>query len=83
MLYRPYSRGVGLVVRNCTFSAMRGTGAVVQCSNALVEGCTFENVKRGMELTARIDWQEGPPPYNTVVRNCRFNDVGVERATWP
>lgn len=75
ILYRPYTRGVGLVVSGCRFSSVRGTGVVAQCPDAIVENCWFEHINAGVELTARIDWQEGPAPYNAVVRNCRFRDV--------
>ncbi len=74
-LYRPYAWGVSFVLSDCTFKSLRGTGAVVQCANALIENCRFESINTGVSLTGLLSWNEGPAPYNVVVRNCSFAEL--------
>lgn len=79
-LYRPYMFGVGHVVCRCRFSSLRGSGSVLICPNALLEDVTYEHMVRGIALTMLGGTLEGPPPYNVVLRNCRFRhcNVGIE-----
>lgn len=76
-IYRPYAWGVSFVLSDCSFRSLRGTGAVVQCADALIENCRFERINSGVSITGLLEWNEGPAPYNVVVRNCTFGDVGV------
>ena len=79
-MYRPYMFGVGHVVYNCRFSSLRGSGAVLACPNALIEGTTYEYMNRGISLSVLGGFVEGPSPYNVWVKNCKFRHctLGIE-----
>lgn len=76
-LYRPYAWGVSFVLSDCTFRSLRGTGAVIQCADALIENCRFEYSNSGLSITGLLEWNEGPAPYNVIVRNCDFKNTHV------
>ena len=76
-MYRPYAFGVGFIVTGCRISDLRGTGCVTGCSNALIENNVFENMNRGVGLSCLSSCTEGPPPYNVLVRDNTFRNVGT------
>lgn len=82
-LYFPRQYGIGTVVSGCTFRNGRLSGLVLQSPCLLVEDCTFEHIRdTGVRLGALGDYKEGPPPYNALIRNCRFSDCLVGVSSW-
>lgn len=73
--YIPYTWGVGFVCTDNVFRNIRGVAIQIQCPNALVEGNLVENVYRGVEFSGLLHYQEGPPPYNVILRNNVFRSV--------
>lgn len=81
-MYSPARVGVGTVVSGCTFRNGRLAGNVVQTPTALFEDNVYENVCEGVRLGALGDCKEGPPPYNVLVRGCRFSRMETGLAAW-
>jgi len=73
--YIPYNMGVGYICSGNRFANIRGVGVQVQTPNSLVESNTIVNVYRGIELSGLLHYQEGPPPYNVVIRGNRIKNV--------
>lgn len=67
--YFPASRGTGFVCTGNRFSNLRGVAIQVQCANAYVAGNTVDSVYRGIEISNLLHYQEGPAPYNLVIRD--------------
>ena len=76
-MYRPYAFGVGMIVSGCTISNLRGTGCVVGTSGVLIENNVFENMNRGIGLSCLSNCTEGPTPFNVLIRNNLFRNVGT------
>ena len=74
LVFAPWSDGIGYVVRNNVFANNRNTAMVVQCPNSLLEGNRAEGMQTGMMICQLLNWNEGPAPYNVVVRNNVFSD---------
>ena len=74
LVFAPWSSGIGYVVKNNVFANNRNTAMVVQCPNALLEGNRAEGMQNGMMICQLLNWNEGPAPYNVVVRNNVFAD---------
>lgn len=81
-LYDPARAGIGTIVSGCTFRNGRLAGNVVQTSTALYESNVYFNVAEGLRIGALGDCQEGPPPYNVLVRGCRFERTTVGLTAW-
>ena len=81
-LYNPDRAGIGTVVSGCTFRNGRLAGNVVQTSTALYENNVYVNVAEGLRIGALGDYAEGPPPYNVLVRGCRFERTTVGLTAW-
>lgn len=65
--------GMGAVVVNNRYVGNRNLGINIQAPNALVEGCTFEDISSAaLCFGAMIIWLELPGPHNLTVRNCTF-----------
>ena len=73
--YIPYNRGVGYICCGNRFTNIRGVGIQVQTPNSLIESNVVVNVYRGIELSGLLHYQEGPPPYNVVIRGNRITNV--------
>ena len=77
LMIAPRFRGIGTIVSGCSWKDGRWTGVVLQTPNALVENCTFDNLwQEAVRMCFFGDWNEGLPPYNVLVRNCRVSDCG-------
>lgn len=76
-IYVPGLGGVGSVVTDCRLSSMRNVALPIQVPNELVESNVIENVSMGVNLTALVQWMEGPPPYHTVVRGNVIRGCGL------
>ncbi len=74
ILFTPCSLGVGYVVRNNVFRNNRNTAMVVQCPNAIIEGNRAEGMQNGIVVGALLQWNEGPAPYNVILRNNVLKD---------
>ncbi|MBE6383555.1 MAG: hypothetical protein E7049_11175 [Lentisphaerae bacterium] len=74
ILFAPCSLGVGYVARNNVFRNNRNTAMVVQCPNAIIEGNRAEGMQNGIVVGALLQWNEGPAPYNVVLRNNVLKD---------
>jgi len=63
-----------VLVRNCTFSPVRGRGFTIQAPNVTVENCKFINSSScGIHIsTALSPWFEGGPAKNIMIRNNKF-----------
>lgn len=63
-----------VLVRNCTFSPIRGRGLTIQVPNVTVENCKFINSSSsGIHIsTALSPWFEGGPAKNIMIRNNKF-----------
>jgi hypothetical protein len=72
LVFAPWAAGVGYVVRNNVFRNNRNTAMVVQCPNSLLENNLAEGMQNGLVIGELLNWNEGPAPYNIVVRNNRF-----------
>ena len=77
LLFAPLAYGTGFTMRDCRIRDMRGRGTVVQCPNAIIEDCVFENILQGIELAGYTHHLEGIPPHNVVlrrntIRNCAW-----------
>ncbi len=81
-LYFPRQHGIGTIVSGCTIRNGRLAGLVLQSPCLLVEDCTFEHIREGVRLGALGDYKEGPPPYNALIRNCRFSDCNTGVTSW-
>ena len=75
ILYAPLAFGTGFTMRDCRIHDMRGRGTVVQCPNAIIEDCVFENILGGMEIAGYTHHLEGIPPHNVAVRRNVFRDI--------
>lgn len=75
VIYATQAFGVSFVCTSNRFASLRGIGVNAQCSNALIEGNVIENVNVAIQLSALMQWFEGPPPYNVVIRGNRIRDV--------
>jgi hypothetical protein len=73
--YVPYSMGVSYICSGNRFTNIRGVAIQIQTPNSLVESNTIVNVYRGIELSGLLHYQEGPPPYNVVIRGNRIKNV--------
>jgi len=73
--YVPYNQGVGYICSGNRFANIRGVAVQVQTPNSLVESNEIVNVYRGIELSGLLHYQEGPPPYNVVIRGNRITNV--------
>lgn len=73
--YVPYTWGIGFVCTDNVFRNIRGVAIQIQCPNAYVEGNLVENVYRGVEFSGLLHYQEGPPPYNVILRGNVFRNV--------
>ena len=77
VMIAPRFRGIGTIVSGCSWKDGRWTGVVIQTPNVLVENCTFDNLwQEAVRMCFYGDWNEGIPPYNVMVRNCRVSDCG-------
>lgn len=75
-VYFPNECGTGSVVSNCSFRNIRGSGVVIQGANMIVENNTLDSINwQGIRLGALLKYQEGPPPYNCVIRNNKLSNV--------
>ena len=74
LLFAPLAYGTGFTMRDCRIHDMRGRGAVVQCSNTVIEKCIFENILQGVELAGYTHHLEGFPPHNVVLRGNTIRD---------
>ncbi|MBQ3289288.1 MAG: hypothetical protein IJH50_07765 [Kiritimatiellae bacterium] len=82
-LYFPRQFGVGTIVSGCTIRNGRLAGLVLQSPCLLVENCSFGHIRdSSIRLGALGDYMEGPPPYNALIRNCRFSDCGTGISSW-
>lgn len=81
-LYDSDRAGIGTIVSGCTFRNGRLAGNVVQTSTALYENNVYINVAEGIRIGALGDCTEGPPPYNVLVRGCRFEWTTVGLTAW-
>ena len=82
-LYFPRQGGIGSIVSGCTFRNGRLAGLVLQTPCLLVERCVFDHIRdSGVRLGALGDCMEGPPPYNALIRDCRFSDCGTGISSW-
>ena len=82
-LYFPRQRGIGTVVSGCTIRNGRLAGLVLQSPCLLIEDCSFDHIRdSGVRLGALGDCKEGPPPYNALIRNCRFSDCRTGISSW-
>jgi len=71
----PRFRGIGTIVSGCTWKNGRWTGVVLQTPDALVENCEFDNIwQEAVRPCFYGDFNEGIPPYNVLIRNCRVRD---------
>ncbi len=77
LLFAPLAYGTGFTMRDCRIRDMRGRGAVVQCSNTIIEDCVFENILQGIELAGYTHHMEGTPPHNVVLRHNVIRDCGT------
>ena len=73
--YLPYNQGVGYVCSGNRFINIRGVAIQIQCPNSIIESNTVMNVYRGIELSGLLHYQEGPPPYNVVIRGNVIDSV--------
>jgi len=73
--YVPFNQGTGYVCSGNRFANIRGVAIQIQAPNALVESNRIENVYRGIELSGLLHYQEGPPPYNVVIRGNVIRQV--------
>ncbi|MDD4540271.1 MAG: glycosyl hydrolase family 28-related protein [Lentisphaeria bacterium] len=65
--------GMGAVVVNNRYVGNRNLGINIQAPNALVQGCTFEDISSAaLCFGAMIIWVELPGPHNLTVRDCSF-----------
>ena len=80
--YLPYNKGVGYICSGNRFANIRGVAIQVQTPNSLIESNEVVNVYRGIELSGLLHYQEGPPPYNVVIRGNRISNVdrGIKSA---
>jgi hypothetical protein len=76
-IYAPRSQGVGFVCSGNRFTNLRGVGVQVQCSSSLIENNVIDEVYRGIELSGLLHYQEGPPPYNVVLRGNTIRHVNM------
>jgi len=64
------------VVRRCTFGSQLKTAVLVR-DPAVVEECRVSDCAYGVQAANSPRFDEGPPPYRTVVRNNRFERTAV------
>ena len=77
-LYAPNGDGIGSVVTGCKFYSIRNNGIVVQGANTLIENNTLKAINwTGINIGALVKYQEGPPPYNIIIRNNKIEDVSL------
>lgn len=74
MFFEPNHCGLGTVLVNYTAGNNRNNGITIHASNVLIENCKLENTGCGINITAMLNWKEGPAPYNVTVRNAKFTD---------
>lgn len=74
IVFAPCGQGVGYVARNNVFRNNRNNAMVVQCPNSLLEGNFAEGMQNGIVLCSLLQWNEGPAPYNVVLRNNVLKD---------
>ena len=81
-LHAPLALGTGFVCRGNRFANLRGVAIQIQCPSSLIESNTVDSVYRGIELSGLLHYQEGPPPYNVVIRGnaIRHANVGIKSA---
>lgn len=70
-LYAPTEDGVGGAVVRSRFICNRGAGIVIQSAHVLVEDSAALGVMGGVRLGSLARYQEGPPPYNCLLRRVR------------
>ena len=73
-MFAPCGQGVGYVARNNVFRNNRNNAMVVQCPNSLLEGNFAEGMQNGIVVCSLLQWNEGPAPYNVVLRNNVLKD---------
>lgn len=81
-IHAPLLFGTGFVCSGNRFANLRGVAIQVQCPSSLIESNVVDTVYRGIELSGLLHYQEGPPPYNVVIRGnaIRHVDVGIKSA---
>ncbi len=94
VMFVPRFRGIGTIVSGCSWRNGRWTGVVIQTPDVIVENCRLFNVwQEGVRMSFLGDFNEGPSPYNVLVRNCvvekcrdgivgRYRHSGDGRKTW-
>jgi len=69
---------VGGVIRNTTYSRLRGRGIQVHCGNMLVENVRVSDVTgMGISVNALLPWGMCYDVHNIYVRNCVFERLGA------
>ena len=93
-MFTPRFRGIGTIVSGCSWKNGRWTGVVIQTPDAIVENCRIRNTwQEGVRMSFLGDFNEGPSPYNVLVRNCtvekcndgvvgNYRHSGDGRKTW-
>ena len=81
-MYNPDRVGIGTIVSSCVFRNGRLAGNVVQTSASLFENNVYENFHEGIRIGALGDYKEGPPPYNVLVKECRFMRLEKGLTAW-
>lgn len=94
VMFVPRFRGIGTIVSGCSWKNGRWTGVVIQTPDVIVENCRIFNLwQEGVRMSFLGDFNEGPPPYNVLVRNCavekcrdgvvgRYRHSADGRRTW-
>ena len=81
-LGKAVERAVGRY-RLCEDEDFRRTARARAGEGEGTQGIQFEHIREsGVRLGALGDYMEGPPPYNALIRNCRFSDCGTGVSSW-
>lgn len=73
--YLPMNLGTGFVCTGNRFTNLRGVAIQIQCANAYVADNVIDSVYRGIEISNLLHYQEGPAPYNLVIRGNAIRRV--------
>ena len=80
--YNSRRYGTGTVICNSTVRNGRLCGYVLESPNVLIENCQIINTLEGVRLSALGDCKEGPPPYNVLVKDCKFQGMTDGFTCW-
>lgn len=83
--FAPNAAGIGFVCKGNHFSSFRGNASMqIQCSNALIEDNVAEDTGSGVKVSSLLNYREGPPPYNVLVRHnlIRNTYTGIKCRTY-